>query len=374
MKRRVLTGGSGPVITSSDYTIDGVYKGTTTGQTGINYRKSSGWDIPNYRARKNAGELLPFTGWEQEEYDCRQLASTDHVIFIGKDHYRDGNDPLHPMYWDVSHSDMQSLLTKVDLKSDYYVQAAAAKIYGRGWDALTFIAELSQTINMFQNIVQRMNHYVTTGKLHKMWLEGRYGWRTLLYDMQDIEKVISSLDDGRKRYRESIGTTEQIVVDDWPLPDLVYGSRTISFSRNASLTVGHRGTVVADISPPKVMFNPIQTAWEKIPYSFIMDWVVNVGEWIASMSFLALSTDYKAGAGLYAQYQQVVSVDSQVWNPGYSGNGMNFQSQATVNFTLRRPASVSLSPFFRWNLDVTKIMDLVALFISKFTKLSVARI
>lgn len=126
------------------------------------------------------------------------------------------------------------------------------------------------------------------------WLEYRYGWRPLLMDCADLFKVLSG--QGRvpgvvlrKRHRQSF---------DWS------GSSSADVFNNTYQRVrgehklSYRSTVHAGarykITDPRyeqflstslglsLDFVP-STVWELVPFSFVADWFVNVGDWIRSV-------------------------------------------------------------------------------------------
>lgn len=358
MEPRSKSSGVGFESDSSDYYINDVFQNTVTGYVKYNFKESNGWNIPDYHKRKERGELLPFTPWNQWEVSTSQSVPEDHVIYNGIEHLRDGNFALPPEYWWIDIQDLKDLAD--GLETDYWVQAAAAKIYSSGWDALTFMAELGKTIAMFRGLVQRLVQYILDGHLDKLWLEGRYGWRLIYFDIKDVEEAIRNLDESRTRFKESAGHTEEYT-EVSSLDDLGYGSRSFDFQRTRQFEIGTRGSIVADISPPKVAFNPVTTGWEVIPWSFVLDWCINIGQYLEAMSFLAYSSKHTAAGGIHITCEQTVNLVSQTWNPGFSGRGMTFSSSGLAKYTVRTPTSVSFSPFTKLRLEAFKVTDLIAL-------------
>jgi hypothetical protein len=242
---------------------------------------------------------------------------------------------------------------------DKYLTAAAARIYSSGWDALTFLAEFGKTVGMFRNLTGRTIDQMQSGRIDEKWLESRYGWRLLIYDIKDIIKAVNSLDEHRMRYRESVGSTKsESFSDTHYYYSTLYNSETV-FTTVAE--VGLRGTIVADIEPPKIALNPITTAWELIPYSFVADWFVNVGKYLESMSFLALSHKHYAAAGLSAKVTRIGTSEVSWVDPSWTASEYSFNSYCVSESTVRNPASVPYSPSIDVNIDATKIADLGAL-------------
>lgn len=326
-----------------------------------NYTITKGVDTPHYFKLKRQGKLLPLTLFDQEEskYTGSMTWSLSH-----SGGYWQSCD-WSPV-WHTLPSIAELHAHGVVYDTDYSVQAAAAKIYESGWDALTFIAELRQTLAMFTNLAQRFIAKLRSGKLEDIWLEGRYGWRTLYFDMVDVQDMLSNLDDERKRFRESCGMT----FDEQRVHSQAYalgsaGDYDVVWTD--TWRVGLRGTVVADVDPPKVQFNPLTTAWEIVRFSFIVDWFLNVGQALAALSFLLISHEYYAAGGIQVALTRETSVGNFRANADWTG-AISGSSTATYIWTHREPTSVSLFPLTSVRLDAYKIVDLLALIVQAIRK------
>jgi hypothetical protein len=253
----------------------------------------------------------------------------------------------------------QELIDKLDpYDYDQMVQAAAANIYSRGHDTLTFLAELHKVRDMVRGFLPRLISCLTRGRIDQIWLEGRYGWRTLIYDIQDIHDALQNFDEKRKRYSERVGRTYRST--DVVQYQTNWTSSTHYFTQTTNWEIGVRGAVTADISPPRWSFNPITTAWELLTLSFVVDWIINVGQALEAMSFIALSSDYEAAGGYFVKAERTLVLDNTDWNDTFSGTAGQ-SSFCTRTFTLRRPTSVPSTPSISVNLDLFKIADLVAI-------------
>jgi hypothetical protein len=117
------------------------------------------------------------------------------------------------------------------------------------------------------------------------WLEFHFGWEPLIGDMYDAIKVIAdpvksySLERGRATIR---GFKQTAAVD--------YGSVIESWTANGSLSVT-QGVRLKFASPGAShtldqwgINNPLVIAWELVPFSFVVDWFVNVGDFLQSQT------------------------------------------------------------------------------------------
>lgn len=316
---------------------------------------TQGVNIPNYHKLKKQGKLLPLTPFNQYRRQGESAMSWS-------------VDYSNGVYWQTCDwssvplsipGDADLHKWKEEYPTDYFVQAAAAKIYSQGWDALTFIAELHKVKSMFRNFITRLIDNLKKGKLENIWLEGRYGWRILVLDMIEINNVLANLDDKRKRYRERVGSTVTFSESN-TVTTTLGGAGTYDITLNDQWTIGRRGTVVADISPPDFGFNPITTAWELITFSFVIDWIINVGQFLESLSFIALSDEHHAAGGLEVSLTRTSTVGNfkpnALWTGSISGNASH-----NVTWTNRSVAKVSVNPLLQWRIDGLKVFDLIAL-------------
>jgi hypothetical protein len=134
------------------------------------------------------------------------------------------------------------------------------------------------------------------------------------------------------------------------------------------ISLGLRGSVAADIEPPKLTANPFLTYWEVTRLSFVVDWIVNIGQWLSALSFLALQTNYTAAGGIMLTYDKTHTITS-VAKPNYQLNASSTRQVASkVEYVVRSPTSIPSLPQLKLRLDAAKVVDLAAL-IAQVTKL-----
>jgi hypothetical protein len=273
-------------------------------------------------------------------------------------------------------------VVEAGIDANYFVQAAASKLYGQGWDALTFFAELHKTAAMFRNVVTSFSRLATdyrrtrwgsaARRTFNQWLEGRYGWRILLYDIEDINNVLRSIDDKtRTRYKERVGqnvTTTLSEVD----TVLNFAHFHILREEIVQREIKVRGYLIADFVPPHVILNLATTSWELTRFSFVLDWIINVGSALNALSFLATDSTYTAATG--------IEVVSRVWNnysvvahppaTNFSSNWSELSGRYTITSRIRQPRYIPILPRVHVNLDALKVIDLVALIVQQASKLT----
>jgi hypothetical protein len=371
----------------------------------MNYTSAQGWITPNFRVRKSAGELIPYTPWLKEARSM-SLSGEFHIQWDNTTvdyvhpvpYHQDGitaiwTDGLYlPDSFEINHynelndnfADAREMFASVS--TDAVVQEAAARIYTEGFDALTSSAEFHKTIRLFVGFKKRILKELKRGTLYNLWLEGRYGWRILMYELLELNKAIVDFSETRTRYTEiafsrltTKTATEEELLTTYQLPPEIQGTWNSAdmyyyFGTKTDIDISIKGSIAADIKPARFRANVFDTAWELIPYSFVVDWFIGVGTWIQAMSLEALATENVAAGGLHMKVSRTFHAE----RPGLINRpnlfvdpilcGLKVYGERTLDLTERTPTSISNVPQFEINLNAFKVLDLVALLISAVRK------
>jgi len=334
-----------------------------------------GQSIPNFYQRRARGELLPYTSFqkfisngERSGYakirNSAGWSTEDKLATYTSDAYVLSYDQIVDAYTPIS--------------PESYLQAAAGQIYERGFDALTFFAELPETIKMFADVVKKIRNFKakafkyarqlakrqtirTASEIERLvsdlWLEARYGWRTLGYDIRDFDEMLQA-DWSRKRFTERVGTT-YLSSEETYLTHVGYGG-TSTIRRLIQLSQGIRGSVCADFTPSKLRFNPFITGWEVVPYSFVVDWVVGIGDALSAASFLATVDAYTGSYGWVCDVDITEELVGHSFDTGNSGP-LSMSMSQQIHWEIRLPSRVPIRPFVRLNFNAAKAADLAAM-------------
>lgn len=362
----------------------------STWQTGTLSKLQSYWSrqctgvlTPNYHQRLRTGELLPMTPW----YQLSLNGEIEESNWFVKTHDLTANPVTYGEWWHTGGHRAPAerwVLTPQDLEAfypesyDQYVQWAAAKIYGNGHDTLTFLAELTSIKGLFRDILKQILRlrYNPKEKIYflkemkansSLWLAARFGIRPLISDIQQLSEAIEMLNLKRTRYSERAGNfyeTQNV----WTAAT-AFSTCTVTDVITDKVKVGVRGSVVADIEVPAFQFNPLQTGWELIPFSFVIDWLINVGAAIASWSFLALQTNYVAAKGFSIELERTVTWSITGTVPSLFNSGdISGKAVANASLVVRTPCNIPVLPQLAVRLDSLKVVDLLSLFIQRMKR------
>jgi len=111
------------------------------------------------------------------------------------------------------------------------------------------------------------------------WMAYRYGIMPLVYSYRDIVKQANRHTISKDRAFR--GVTPRDLSVTLPGPTVTYKKVSIEG------TIDIRGSIFQAFSSAEVSrasglgLNPLLTAWELMPYSFVIDWFVNIGDYIA---------------------------------------------------------------------------------------------
>lgn len=136
--------------------------------------------------------------------------------------------------------------------------------------------------------------YTTSTSIHweKQWLELRYGWMPLLMDIQGAAEAITDrIHGGRLPWCQAIGTSKS--------EGRYASSGSSTYSAGSHWTEAGNSVktfkvkIVAEISNPHLnqaqqlgLTNPALVAWELVPFSFVFDWFVSVGDYLTAVTAL----------------------------------------------------------------------------------------
>lgn len=264
------------------------------------------------------------------------------------------------------------------------LQDSLSRARSHAWDIGTMMAELSKTRVLvggaavrtrtrMEKILDAMsrrrrskrpNFGELSREFSEIWLENRYGWRLLYYDLkaaqESYDKISQSdfLDRVRGRASDSSSSVEYT-----PWVRTGFNSSRIETRLVRTTTLERRAATGVTLNFDNVVsVDPVVTAYELIPFSFVLDWFTTVGSVIEGFSpFVNSSVDFNSFSE--RRFTTVIGEVRAAPQGGenvlmYSGNADFFVERYNYN---RTTENVSALPRFRLNLNWAKGVDILAL-------------
>lgn len=254
---------------------------------------------------------------------------------------------------------------------------------------LVILAEGEKTIQSFIQIANRLlrigralrkwdvgylRRQLSARELADRWMEGRYAIRPVVYDMCDVIRALrrSRLDHPiRKTYRSGASdtaTTSQSGVATYSESNYY----TVKATKSATRTVSARSGVLAaidSISEATIwgIDQPFTAMWELVPFSFVVDWFLNVGKTIASWSPANGMRTLASWVTVHDTVSQTIQTEeaakgtwtsSQIWEWDLYGSGGFVTKITNSSYRVVNPCRPIL-PSFNVRLDAAKLLDLV---------------
>jgi hypothetical protein len=361
-----------------------------------------GVDTPHYTARKKRGELLPLNAYVRYDED-RSGSYGGSVVYdqrcINPTWTCNGTASVDRRGWLVEEDSVQSSeQLQLEMMQDCNITALLQEAIADAspdLDALTTIIEAPKTVKMIvnarSNAVELLKPlkrayrdvktlralrpsvlYRDTKEVVKVlgsgWLEWRYGWRNLGFDIEDCAKAYNQPKRQFVSGRSGLGGPQETVVSTGVIDPSGIPGTALEFEKTTQLDTSYRANFIGKhlVESSNALLSPSVTSWEEIPLSWVADWFVTAGAAISAWVVKSSLEQYHCSLGLKRQ----VTVDARITD-AYTQNGGDCPyrdpeghgSAFTWKMTkLRWPHSVpSLTPQFRVRLNTKRWLDAISL-------------
>lgn len=335
------------------------------------WKSTEGFNTPSFQKLKREKRLLPFTTFVQTEYTLARSGSYSYG-HTQNGHWCTFPGPMGHLGWAPTEQQIASVVAKVNTTA--LLQAAVANLNAE-FDALTFLVELKQVPGLLLGVLGRILDLKNSFKkrtgildIGNAWLEVRYGWRPLLNDLESIANLINEAAEKKGEFvkrRTSSVVSESLSTTSYRPWSGGYTTCLETSTLESTISVSGIARVVSKIQPPRVLVSPLVTAWEIIPLSFVLDWIVGVGRSIAALQATLVHSDLVSGVGMLVDIQ---TTGSASWAASVGYASCSHSSNYRETRVTRVPQTVSFTPQVKLSLDVTRILDLFFLLIQRITR------
>lgn len=226
-------------------------------------------------------------------------------------------------------------------------------VFGLGRDILAAFRSLrsGKTFSQFMRWVKNPNN--ASKSVARRWLEYNYGWIPTIMDIHGLsESLYRRTKNGWIYVRVSDqDTKEKRISDNFTLDDY-HLKQVMSFRRRARYKIAS-GTLKT-LSETGIS-NPTLAAWELVPYSFVVDYFVNIGDWLSTFDALNGVSDLS----WYSTNKVEVTASANI-----KGYRTQQRAQSVGVMFNRNSLNTTLTadfPQWRPNINARRLANLVAL-------------
>lgn len=305
--------------------------------------------------------------WNSYDYTQHRIVRTKGRDFFGNDRWFNGGSFKSST---ISSNDIltaQSRLLEAVKGHQFNLAVNAAQgkqTVGMVVNAVTSIGGAISDLKKgrFENAARRFGVAPRPSKLSEKdisgrWLELQYGWLPLISDVYEASKAYESITNGPRvgRVRGSISKSSTQDCSESPTLYHCYGTQ-----KDRHLII-YEFTEQMSVARQLGLADPATVVWELIPYSFVVDWFLPIGNYLENLNQIPT---------LSGRFLTIKSTRYQGGNTGQTSSPVNWTKIPTISqFYLKidRVVSSSLSvpkPQFNKLSDAmspTRIWNAIAL-------------
>lgn len=182
------------------------------------------------------------------------------------------------------------------------VHSARARVNAAALDVLTNIFESKDLPRTFRTTLQGVTDLALAAArrsrhprdFHSHWLNYRYGWMPLIFTLNDAVTAMNNVREGfiREKMSATFNSSDASNRDGPSDPNSLW-----RFQENYTQRLRVTGMAYGEVSglSGSYGFDPLVTAWELVPYSFVVDWFFQVGTFLQSVSPFGVAANLRSG-------------------------------------------------------------------------------
>lgn len=207
------------------------------------------------------------------------------------------------------------------------------------------------------------------------WLEVRYGWTPMLYDLEGTLSALNAIHYPRFTARGlSKASGDHVTTGSFPIDT---GASSLDWEVTQSFDHSARAYALYTVDENWFRAHKLgalctfQTAWELVPFSFVIDWFVDIGQWLQAIEPRAGIKILSTGVVLRTDYERVARVKSTSSGAGYQVVGLSGLQSRYINSSVTRTPGFPLGvyrPLIDVKINVKRAIDSIALLVRQASK------
>jgi hypothetical protein len=206
------------------------------------------------------------------------------------------------------------------------------------------------------------------------WLEIRYGWLPLIYDVQGTLQALKAV--AKPRYTAR-GFANDSATSTSTGSLTQFSGMTHLFSLQQTLEKRVRAYVLYEVDqealiPQKLgLLQVPATAWELVPFSFVVDWFVDIGEWLDALTPRVGVNILAEGYTVSTNRTRIRTITGSSLSLGVLSCSLPGQSDLHTLWTKSRTPRLPSAPLPRVNMKINpkRATDAIALLVQQFRSL-----
>lgn len=356
-------------LTSIAYAATGPSASRITGSLQFRPKRSEPWSVFG----KYSFDQPRFIVRNEAEYDSSMIVSRMASLMSGIETFSSNDKDLLNSQVDaeIGSGMAQLYVTLAEGKKTVSMIVEACRLLRKT------LAEVRRDLNLRRRMLRTvMGRKLLLDEASKRWLEGRYGWRPFIFD---IMSMIEAAKSRPVRFTARAKDVRSGTISQYNgTMSLYIGCGATGMHVDGTLyrrlRVGSTVDYHVDLGLDALsfgLFDILGTGWELIPYSFVIDWFINLGDQLQALQAFAVSaervawvTEIVEGTILSTTYRRDprstdVAISSGRWKPEVLPS---VSCREIVKTKVRTPREIGFPALgFRFNMNWEKAIDAITL-------------